>query len=73
MENNLQQQNCKLPKVYQPLPSNYHPELDITPLLPDDEVNLYQSYVSILRWIVELGCLDIYVHVAFMSAYLSNP
>jgi len=73
VENNLQRQNRKLPKVYQPLPSNYHPELDITPLLTDDEVNLYQSYVSILRWIVELGRLDIYVHVAFMSAYLSNP
>jgi len=25
--------NKALPKVYQPLPSNYHPELDITPLL----------------------------------------
>ncbi len=70
---NLQLHNHGLPKVDQPLPANCHPELDVTPLLKDDDVNLYQSYISILRWIVELGRLDIYVHVAFLSSYLTNP
>ncbi len=52
---------------------NYHPELDITPTLDADDTNLYQSYTSILRWIVELRQLDIYVHVAFLSSFLTNP
>jgi len=73
VEMNLQMYNRGLPKVDQPLPSNYYPELDITPLLEDDEVNLYQSYISILWQIVELGRLDIYVHVALLSSYLTNP
>jgi hypothetical protein len=73
VEMHLQKRNKALPKVHQPLPSNYHPELDITPLLQDDDINMYQSYVSILRWVVELGRLDIYVHVAIMSSYLTSP
>lgn len=73
VETHLLKTEPKLPKVKQPLPSNYHPELDITPFLDDEDVNLYQSYVSILRWIVELGRLVIYLHVALMSSYLTNP
>jgi hypothetical protein len=73
METHLLKIERKLPKVKQPLPSNYHPELYITPFLDDEDVNLYQSYVSILHWIVELGRLDIYLHVALMSSYLTNP
>jgi len=46
---------------------NYHPELDITPTLDADDTNLYQSYTSILRWIVELRQLDICVHVAWQT------
>jgi hypothetical protein len=73
VEANLQKCKKGLPKVHQPLPLHYHPDLDITPLLQDDEINLYQSHVSILKGIVELGCLDVYVHVAFMSSFLASP
>lgn len=41
--------------------------------MDDEQTNLYQSYVSILHWIVELGRLDVYVHVAFMSSFLASP
>ncbi|MFN9981181.1 MAG: hypothetical protein ACK53Y_14745, partial [bacterium] len=47
VENYLQPQNKSLPKARQPCPSEYHPELDITPYLQDDEISLYQSYISI--------------------------
>jgi len=73
IENHLQPFNRALPKVQQPLPSNYYPELDITPLFNDEETNQFQSFISILRWIVELGCLDIYVHMVMLSLYLMNP
>jgi hypothetical protein len=47
--------------------------LDDTALLGDEETNYYQSQISILRWMVELGRLDIYVHVALLSSYLVQP
>lgn len=66
----LQSFNRALPKVHQPLPSNYHPELDITPFLNEDETNRHWSYISILQWIIELSHLDIYIHTALLSSYL---
>ncbi len=43
VEADLQKCNKGLPKEHQPLPLHYHLELDITPLLQDDEISLYQS------------------------------
>lgn len=54
----------------QPMHSDYAPELDVTPLLNNEEINFYQSQISILRWMVELGRLDIYVQVSMLSSYL---
>lgn len=31
------------------------------------------SHISILRWMVELGRLDIYVNVALLSSFLMQP
>jgi hypothetical protein len=73
VESYLQSQDRSLQKTRQPLPTGYHPELDISPLLSEEETNQYQSFISVLRWIVELGRLDIYVHVSFLSSYLTNP
>jgi len=36
-------------------PINFHPELDSNKFLGTDVTQLYQSYVGILRWAVELG------------------
>ncbi len=49
---------------YQPMHSDYSPELDIMPCLDDEGTNFYQSQISILPWMVELGRLDIYQPVA---------
>jgi hypothetical protein len=54
----------------QPMHSDYAPELDVTLLLNNEEINFYQSQISILRWMVELGRLDIYVQVSMLSSYL---
>ena len=42
-----------------PIPTYYIPELDITPELISTDDAYYQSLVGILRWIVELGRVDI--------------
>lgn len=69
-----QKNNLKLPsRCSTPLPSAYRPELDTTPLLADEAINYFQSQISILRWAIELGRIDIYVDVARLSHYLVNP
>ena len=56
-----------------PFPSGYRPELDFTPLLDAETANYYQQVIGILRWIVELGRIDIHVYVAMLSKYLAQP
>jgi len=51
----------------------FHPKLDITLLLQDEEINFYQSQISILCWMVKLGRVDIYVNVAILSTFLASP
>ena len=55
------------------MPSNYHPELDTSPSLDDDKIRLYQSYVGILRWTVELGRIDISLPTSLMATYMACP
>jgi hypothetical protein len=69
----LKDQGRVLRKSQQPMLSSYHPELDITPYLSPEETNFYQSQISILRWMVELGRLDIYTPVVLLSSYLTQP
>jgi hypothetical protein len=73
VDTHLAKQNRVLRKSKQPMPSDYRPELDTTPYLEDDDIHYYQSQLSILRWMVELGRLDIYINVAILSSFLVQP
>jgi hypothetical protein len=55
-----------------PLVTKYRPEMDPTPELNDERQNYYQGLIGILRWICELGRLDIVTPVSLMSRYLSQ-
>jgi len=55
-----------------PLSNKYRPELDYTPLI-SDAANYYQQLIGVLCWIIELGCLDIYIHTAMMSSHMMQP
>jgi hypothetical protein len=49
VELELQAKSQKLPtKTSTPLSSGYQPELDVSPLLNDDETNYYQNLIGIL-------------------------
>jgi hypothetical protein len=66
--------NAKLPKrVGGPLPTDYRPELDVTPELAGEEVSYYYSQIGILRWIVELGRIDIVTEVSCLASCLALP
>jgi hypothetical protein len=64
----------KLPKrVSGPLPTNYRPELDVTEELVGDELSYFHSQIGILRWIVELGRIDIIAEVSCLASCLALP
>ena len=60
-------------KADTPLPGSYHPELDTSPFLRDDEIELYQSYIGILCWAVELGRIDLTHSVSLMARFAACP
>ena len=60
--------------VPQPLSSvNYRPELDTSVECNDAQVTLFQNVIGILRWVVELGRIDIGFEVSILSRYLVQP
>ena len=60
-------------RVSTPMSSNYRVELDATPELDDKQCTYYQGLIGVLRWICELGRIDIVVAVSMLSRYLANP
>ena len=60
-------------KVSTPLSSDYRPELDRSDELDATRANYFQGLIGVLRWIVELGRVDIMVAVSMLSRYLANP
>lgn len=74
LENELQAAGKRLStKASTPLASGYRPELDVSPELDDKRATYYQGLVGILRWIVELGRIDIDIEVSMMSRMLAAP
>ena len=64
----------KLPRSADtPMSTSYRPELDVSPELGPKEAAYYQSLIGVLRWIVELGRVDICLEVSMMSSHLALP
>jgi hypothetical protein len=64
----------KLPnKADTPMQTSYRPELDVTPELEPSDAAYYQSLIGILRWMVELGRVDICLECSMMSSHLALP
>ena len=71
VERELAEADMKLmPNVKTPLASGYRPELDISPELGSKQLNYFQGLIGILRWICELGRIDILMPVSILSGYL---
>ena len=64
------QLKSKAPSV---LPSGYKPELDTTKLCNEDDHSYFQQQIGILRWMVELGRIDIATEVSILSSYCASP
>ena len=53
--------------------TSYRPELDVSPELTPRDSAYNESLIGILRWIVELGRIDICLEVSMMSLHLAMP
>jgi hypothetical protein len=56
--------------VTTPMAKEYCSESDATPDLDERKATYFQGLIGILRWIVELGRVDIMVSVAMLSRLL---
>ena len=52
---------------------SYRPELDTSLECDPEQVTFYQNIIGILRWVVELGRIDIAYEVSLLSRYLVQP
>ena len=53
--------------------TGYRPECDQSPELDPGEAAHYQSLIGMLRWIVELGRVDVCCEVSLLSSQLALP
>jgi hypothetical protein len=60
-------------KVTTPMVVGYRAELDVSMELDPRRANYYQGLIGVLRWIVELGRVDILMPVSILSRYLAMP
>jgi len=60
-------------KVTTPIHLGYRPELDTTAELDPKRASYYQGLIGVLRWITELGRIDILVAVAMLSRHSVAP
>ena len=60
-------------KAPTPMSCGYRPEIDVTPELGPEDAAYYHSLIGVLRWIVELGRVDINVEASMLSSHLVLP
>ena len=53
-------------KAVTPMTSWYRPEMDVTPELGSEDAAYYHSLIGVLRYMVELGRIDINVEASML-------
>jgi hypothetical protein len=56
-----------------PFPVDYDPSTDLSDMLDPDCSSFYQHLIGVMRWMVEIGCIDIATEVSMLSPYLACP
>ena len=74
LERKLEEKGLKpRPNVRSPMTSNYRPELDSSPELVVEDAALYQFLIGSMRWMVEMGRIDIWCEVSMLSSFVAMP
>ena len=53
--------------------ASYRPELDDSDFCSDELITVYQNITGILRWICELGRLDVLLECSLLAQYMVSP
>jgi uncharacterized membrane protein len=70
----MESNGFKLPsKAPTPLMPKYSLEIDVSSELKPELANYYQSLVGVIRWIIEIGRLDITAEVSMLAAHMALP
>jgi hypothetical protein len=56
-----------------PFPVDYDPSTDLSDILDPECSSFYQHLIGVMRWMVELGHIDIATEVSMLSSYLACP
>ena len=73
LERRLEERKMKIYESVSPMDINYHPEMDLSDHLTDEDTNWYQELIGTLRWLVEIGRIDIANGVSLLSSHLTSP
>ena len=60
-------------KALDPFTKGYRPEIDISEELGPKESSYYKYLIGIVRWMVELGRVDICTEVSMILSHLAMP
>jgi hypothetical protein len=52
-----------------PFPVDYDPSTDPSDILDPECSSFYQHFIGVMRWMVELGRIDIATEVSMLSSY----
>ena len=64
----------KMPtKTTSPLEKRDHPELDSSDPLNFDKIQIYQSLIGALQWVIQIGRFDVATGVMTMSRFHASP
>ena len=53
--------------------NNFHPELDNSPFLSDDDAAIYRTSTGSLNWVITLGRFDVHYATSVMSRFNIQP
>ena len=56
-----------------PFTLTYDPDMDVSTPLEPDEATYFQSIIGVMRWMIEIGRIDIATEVSMLSSYLAYP
>jgi hypothetical protein len=73
LENNLEGKFALLKRGDNPFPCDNAPKEDVTPLLEPGVATYFMQLIGVLRWMCELGRIDICTEVSMLSSFAVMP
>ena len=59
--------------AHNPFVGGYRPETDMIDPLDPDRASYYQTMIGVMRWMVEMGRIDIATECSLLSSHLAYP